>query len=528
MEPVEIEKCIDDKQYIYKDLALSYFQSKQFADETKYEINPVYAIIGRPILYFLRDSEKSVSKDKDLIQFHDTYLYIDSDFLNKEFLDFLKDETKQYLIGHVKLSAKDKLSSLKKSGHATSLIINKNNKEIVYFNSRGPRHSSIESVLKEFVGYLNDKFGKEMGGSYKLNETSFDFQAEIGSFKAGLGLCGIAASYYIYLYLLFHGNEKNVEEYLQRNVNVNNMDLYVNFFVATLIEYEKKNNMRSKFGKMRSIKKKAGIKSYRKVKCPRHPILFETYVINCGVHSKRMSVFKKYADKAGLEIEREECVNGKAYTNQLIVKMIKDGIVGKNAELSPIEVAICLSHYNCWVRFLQTGCSPYCLILEDDAQVKPNFVDKVTNILEGLESRDKHFGVLILHPGNWMRTKSLQKRVGTIDGMVVNQETVPHNPSGTAYILTRPFAEYLVKNMFPIRLPVDIYIGDNFVKRFPHYTLVPIRDPKADGCWKATLLDVGCGGDEGSTQDYEVDNTKTIFKKYKIREKKRSKKRFKF
>ncbi len=268
--------------------------------------------------------------------------------------------------------------------------------------------------------------------------------------------------------------------------------------------------------------KKSGIKNYKKLKCDREPNSFETYVINCGVHSKRLNTFKKYAKKAGLEIKREECVNGKAYTNKTLLDMVKDGIISKNAELSPIEVAICLSHYNSWVRFVETGCSPYGLIMEDDAMVKPDFVDRITNVLETLQHDKKKFGILIIHPGNWMQTKSRQKRVANVDGLRINRETVEHNPSGTAYILTRPFAKHLIKNMFPIELPVDIYIGDNLTKKFPHFTLVPVRDPKSPDCWKASLLDVGCGGDEGSTQDYEADNIKTIFQKSKRRSKRRS------
>ena len=116
-----------------------------------------------------------------------------------------------------------------------------------------------------------------------------------------------------------------------------------------------------------------------------------------------------------------------------------------------------------------------------------------------------------------MQTKSKQKRVANVNGLRINRETIEHNPSGTAYILTKQFAKHLIDHMFPIIFPVDIYIGDNLSKKFPHFTLVPVRDSKTPDCWTASLLDVGCGGDEGSTQNYETDNIKKIFEKSRRR-----------
>jgi hypothetical protein len=126
---------------------------------------------------------------------------------------------------------------------------------------------------------------------------------------------------------------------------------------------------------------------------------------------------------------------------------------------------------------------------------------------------------MILHPGNWMQTKGLQKYVTTIGGLKIKQETVPHNPSGTAYILTRQFAKKLIENMFPIRMPLDIYIGDNipkFKKSIPkqmkHLSLVPQREKS--GCWRGKLLRVTCGGTEGqTTQNYEAPSIKKIYRK---------------
>ena len=278
---------------------------------------------------------------------------------------------------------------------------------------------------------------------------------------------------------------------------------------------------------MTNIKNLAGIKKFPK-KCSNSDddINIDVYVINCQVNKDRLATFKKYMDRAKLDYQVEDCVNGKAYTEKTLTKMVKSGIVSKNADLTPIEVAICLSHFNCWQRFL-AGCGDYCLVLEDDVKVHKDFKKRIMDILKGLEDQGKKFGPLIIHPGNWMSTKTVQKKVTKIKDIQINRETVNHNPSGSAYILTRKFAKHLINKMFPIKYPVDIYIGDNLLKSMPHLTLVPTRDKY--NCWSGPLLSVKCGGDEGSTQDYDVDNVKQIYKKSLVKKrssvKRRSKKK---
>jgi GR25 family glycosyltransferase involved in LPS biosynthesis len=274
---------------------------------------------------------------------------------------------------------------------------------------------------------------------------------------------------------------------------------------------------RSKKTKKRS--ERSGIKKYRPKICSKFIKNIVSYVINCKSHKERLETFYKYAKKTGLRVNKEICVNGKAYTDDILLDMVNKGIVSPKADITPIEVAICLSHYNCWNRFL-SSCNKYCLVLEDDAKLKINFLEKTEKIIDGLAEQNIDWGILILHPGNWMRTKSKLKNVTTIDGIQIKQETVPHNPSGTAYILTRPFAKKLVENMLPIKLPLDIYIGDNipkFKKNIPrkmkHLSLVPQKEK--NGCWKGKLLNVICGGTEGqTTQDYDAPSIKKIYKSY--------------
>jgi GR25 family glycosyltransferase involved in LPS biosynthesis len=236
-----------------------------------------------------------------------------------------------------------------------------------------------------------------------------------------------------------------------------------------------------------------------------------TYVINCNKHIKRLTKFKKSAKKINLKFKRESCVNGKKISNSVLFNLIKQGLVSKSASINMIELSICMSHYNCWINFLNDACSTYGLILEDDSKLHKTFKKDVVDILKQIRDFDINFGLLVLHPGNWMRTKSTQKRVLTVNRLRINKETQNHNPSGTAYILTRSYAKYLIDHMFPIKDPVDIYLGSN-AKKFTHLTLEPVKDPNNVGCWIGPLITVPCGGEEGTTQDYTMPNIKDLVK----------------
>jgi GR25 family glycosyltransferase involved in LPS biosynthesis len=254
--------------------------------------------------------------------------------------------------------------------------------------------------------------------------------------------------------------------------------------------------------------KKCTTKSTKKTKKMENNI--STYVINCNKHVERLEKFKKSAQRAQLKFKRESCVNGRKISKPMLFDLVKKGLVSKSSTINIIELSICMSHYNCWINFLNS-CSKYALILEDDSKLHKNFKKYVIDILEKLENNSIKFGLLVIHPGNWMRTKSSQKKVLKINNIQINKETLNHNPSGTAYILSRSYAKYLVDNMFPIKYPVDIYLGSH-AKKFNHLTIEPVKDPKDPECWTGPLIEVPCGGEQGTTQDYTLPEIKNLIK----------------
>jgi GR25 family glycosyltransferase involved in LPS biosynthesis len=239
------------------------------------------------------------------------------------------------------------------------------------------------------------------------------------------------------------------------------------------------------------------------------------YVINCKMHVDRISKFKKYASKAGLKACRLPCVLGKKFSNKNIAKMIQDRILSKKADMTKIEVSINMSHYNAWQKMLNS-CQDYCLVLEDDIEVKSSFIKNVNLILESLAENNIDFSILFLWNGNWNRTKSKQEQVLKInDKLTIMKETSHYNAGAAAYIISRKYAEFLTnpKRFFPIKMPQDMMMG-KYYKQGNHLSLKMKFDKKKD-CYVSPLLNMPCGGEggtgKGTTQQHSAPTIEQLF-----------------
>ena len=233
------------------------------------------------------------------------------------------------------------------------------------------------------------------------------------------------------------------------------------------------------------------------------------YVINCDNHKDRMNKFKKFAKKSKLDFVRHPCTKGVEFNHNVVCKMIKKGILSERADMTPIEVSINLSHYNVWQRMINND-QDYALVMEDDSEPSSDFKKKVNNIMNGLLDEDIDFSILYLWNGNWMKTKSKQKYITTIDDIDIYQERTDYNAGGVAYIISREFAEYMLdKKAYPIRYPQDMLIGST-VNKGLHLT-VDMDYDKKEHCYKSLLVGNPCEGEGGtgvSTQEYEKSQTK--------------------
>ena len=238
------------------------------------------------------------------------------------------------------------------------------------------------------------------------------------------------------------------------------------------------------------------------------------YVVNCSVHKKRYEKFKKYAGAAGLKACRVPCVLGNKFNQSLMCEMIKKKIVSAKADMTTIEISINMSHFNCWKKLINS-CEDYALILEDDVEIKPDFIKKVNLIMSKLkDSNYDDFSVLHLWNGNWADTDTDHEFVIRVaPGIDVVRETEEYNAGAAAYIISKNYAEFLIKRFFPIKIPQDIMMGD-YVKKGNHLSL-KMKYRKKDDCYLSPLLDMECGGPGGTgSQTTQEHSSPTIAERW--------------
>ena len=222
------------------------------------------------------------------------------------------------------------------------------------------------------------------------------------------------------------------------------------------------------------------------------------YFVNCAMHKKRYNKFLKYAAAANVKACRVPCVLGTKFTHELVCEMIRAKLVVKDVEMSPIEVSINMSHYNCWQKLINS-CQDYALILEDDVELKPDFVKKINTLMEALKKNKISFSIFHLWNGIWGKDPKSQKQVLKVGDMDIVKETKQYNAGAAAYIMSREYAEFLMSKFFPIKKPQDITMGD-YPKRGNHLSL-KMTYRKKEGCYISPLLDMDCSGPLGTGGD---------------------------
>lgn len=224
------------------------------------------------------------------------------------------------------------------------------------------------------------------------------------------------------------------------------------------------------------------------------------YLINCDSSTKRLEKAKKELSKQNISFCRESCVNGRKYiTNAMICKMKEEKFITKSNNMTPVEIAINLSHLNVWIRSLENK-EDYALVFEDDFKLRKNFVKNIKDILADLNEKDIDFSIFHLYNGNWMKTKSKLKHITKVNGIDIYQETVGYNAGCVAYIISKEFMRKLCSVYFPIREPQDMLIGELY-KFGKHLTIKCKRDKELDCEIGQDLLYTGCGGEGGTGKD---------------------------
>ena len=234
------------------------------------------------------------------------------------------------------------------------------------------------------------------------------------------------------------------------------------------------------------------------------------YVITCKENNKRYNNFIKYAKNANIKACKIDCVIGRDFDDDFICNLESNGILSKKAEMTKVEVAINMSHYNTWKSILNS-CLDYGLVFEDDVELHKDFIDNINLILETLKINQIDFSILHLWNGNWQKTITQTKNVVEINNKIkILKETEEYNAGAVAYIISKDYAKFLMNKFFPIIYPQDILMG-SFPKHGNHLTLKMRYDNK-EKCYKSPILDNPCGGEGGTGESTQLYYSTTIDK----------------
>lgn len=161
--------------------------------------------------------------------------------------------------------------------------------------------------------------------------------------------------------------------------------------------------------------------------------------------------------------ERIEGVNGKklniAQDERVSLRTRRNIMLQKRRDHEDLDsaggVGCYLSHYTCWNKFLGTP-QKYLLVLEDDAIVPDDFMEKLEEGLEDLEKNASQADVWFLSK-TWGETltRALSRTTPDYDskGWCFN-----FSCPGTGYVVRKPGAQILCDNAFPIDGHVDFFI----------------------------------------------------------------------
>lgn len=240
-----------------------------------------------------------------------------------------------------------------------------------------------------------------------------------------------------------------------------------------------------------------------------------TFVISCEHHNHRRQKFKRFASKAGIRYCIEPCVNGKKFTPPTLRRFVRSDKLSPRADITPIEVAITMSHINCWRRLVNSS-HEYALVFEDDVEVKVRFKTYLQRIMTALENRPPD--LLYLWNGNWGKTRSALRSVVRIEpNLWIRRETERHVAGGVAYVIHRKYAAKLLERAFPIKHPADYLLGHYISPRRYRIYTVDCEYDSFKECYTSPLFRKGvwiCGGEHGTgtgtTQEHHAPVVKEL------------------
>ena len=204
--------------------------------------------------------------------------------------------------------------------------------------------------------------------------------------------------------------------------------------------------------------------------------------------NNRLLWMNKYLQDANINMENVKLLNifwKNDFQRQLLLKR-KLLINHEHKQLRLGEIGNFLSNMNALRTFLNTS-DPYCIVIEDDVHVKHDFMQKIENMLNALNSKKIAWDLIWLHnngyhqwTGKWsnevknnkIKPVVFDKSVKIDKTLVLSRMQKNFIGSTAAYIITRRAAVSILKRALPIQnRPTNVFMQSNIPKDEVHLSV---------------------------------------------------------
>jgi glycosyl transferase, family 25 len=205
------------------------------------------------------------------------------------------------------------------------------------------------------------------------------------------------------------------------------------------------------------------------------------FVISLKSSSDRRASTQRQLEKAGINFSYADAVDGRTLSDEDIQNnpdfgIFKSGIYSRY--LRKEEIGCTLSHLGVFRKMTDENI-PMACILEDDNDYSPRFRD----LLEAIEKKENNWDLLYLGHRSECTSKEAAGRKSKIQGFndyfIGEPFEVPYGSHG--YIITNFTARLLLEKAFPVKVPIDVYLGNSAAMGIRTMLLQPpcvISDPR--------------------------------------------------
>jgi len=187
---------------------------------------------------------------------------------------------------------------------------------------------------------------------------------------------------------------------------------------------------------------------------------YGVFYINLAIDTKKNqdTLAMLDSDFKGIPYKRVEAIYGKDLSNDYINEIVDIDLYKKYTayELKKGTAGCYLSHLKAWEEFLKSE-HDYALILEDDTRIKEKYRSNIKEILSCVIAENRNWDILSI---SHKKKPKLDMNYFLSNGEKFTFHAYfrsLHNAG--MYIINRQVAEQMLKNAYPMELPLDVYFN---------------------------------------------------------------------